>query len=85
MVTGQLPFNAEESKGKVTKLFDQIKLGLGEDHTRTLDSVSASAEVAVLLNRVLTVEASKRITIPQALSDPWFHDIDTFEAERRRG
>ena len=37
----------------------------------------------MLLNRVLTVEASKRITIPQALSDPWFHDIDTFEAEAR--
>ena len=85
MVTGQLPFNAEESNrnGKVTKLFDQIKLGLGEDHTRTLDSVSASSEVRMLLNRVLTVEATQRITIPQALSDPWFDDLDTIEAEVR--
>ena len=83
MVTGQLPFNAEESKGKVTKLFDQIKLGIGEEHFRSFDSVAASAEVRMLLNKVLTVDVSKRITIPQALSDPWFQDIDTQEAEAR--
>ena len=82
MVTGQLPFNAEESRGKVTKLFEKIKLGLCEDHIRRLDSVSASAEVRTLLNRVLTVHASQRITIPQALSDPWFQDI-TFKTEPR--
>jgi len=83
MVTGQLPFNAEESKGKGTKLFDQIKLGLGEDHTRILDSLPASAEVKMLLNKVLTVEVSQRVTIPQAFSDTWFQDIDTFEVEAR--
>ena len=82
MVTGELPFNAEESRGKVTKLFEQIKLGLCEDHFRRLDSVSASAGVRTLLNRVLTVDASQRITIPQALSDPWFQDV-TFKTEPR--
>ena len=84
MVTGQLPFNAEESNGKVTKLFDHIKLGLGGDHTRTLDSVSASAEVRMLLNQVLTVAVSQRVTIPQALSDAWFQDIDPIEVEARK-
>ena len=85
MVTGQLPFNAEESKGKVTKpkLFDQIKLGLGEDHTRILDSLPASAEVRMLLNKVLTVEVSQRVTMPQALCDAWFQDIDPFEVEAK--
>jgi len=83
MITGQLPFNAEESKGKVTKLFDQIKLGLGEDHYRTFDSISASAEARMLLDRVLTVDADHRITIPQALKDPWFQDIDIPETEER--
>jgi len=83
MVTGQLPFNAEESKGKVTKLFDQIRLGLCEDHIRTLDSVSASSEIKMLLGRVLTVDVGQRVTISQALTDPWFGDLDTGETEAR--
>ena len=79
MVTGELPFNSEEAHGKLTKLFDQISLGLCQDHYRKLDSVSASTEVKILLHRILKVDVSQRISIPQAISDPWFLELDTME------
>ena len=78
MVTGELPFTT--FTGNVTKLFDQISLGLCQDHHKKLHSVSASTEVKILLHRILKVDVSKRITIPLAIQDPWFLELDTMEA-----
>ena len=49
MFVGQLPFNAEETSNKVTKLFKQIKVGLTDNHFESLDHVSVGAKVLLRL------------------------------------
>jgi len=77
MLTGQLPFNAEESCNKVTKLYEQIRNGLSEINFNLLNSVSIEAKK--LLCNILTVDVSKRITMPQIKFHSWFADEDFSE------
>ena len=74
MFVGQLLFNAEETSNKVTELIKQIKLGLTDSHFKSLDHISVEAKV--MMNHVLTVEADKRIKIPEILDHHWFTDLD---------
>ena len=73
MLTGQLPFNAEDNKNKVSVLFDQIRLGLTERHLNLLNSLSV--ELNSLLCQVLCVDVTKRLTVAQIMSHSWFNDV----------
>ena len=75
MLVGDLPFNAAETRNKVTELFKQIKGGLTSDHFNLLDHVSVDGKV--LMNRILTVDQSQRLTPGQIISDAWFSDLKT--------
>ena len=77
MLTGQLPFNAEETCNKVTQLYEQIKMGLSEANFNLLRSVSIEARK--LLCNILAVDVSKRIQMPQIKCHSWFSDEDFSE------
>merc|ERR1712227_584651 len=72
MLTGQLPFNAEETCNKVTQLYEQIKMGLSEANFNLLRSVSIEARK--LLCNILAVDVSKRIIMQQIKFHSWFVD-----------
>ena len=75
MLVGDLPFNAAETKNKVTELFKQIKAGLTPVHFNLLAHVSVEAKV--LMNKILVVDQSQRLKTGQILSDAWFSDLET--------
>ena len=80
MLTGHLPFNAEETCDKVAKLYGQIKNGLSEANLKLLRSISA--EAMMLLCRILTVDVSKRITMAQIKNSAWFLEEDFLEVSQ---
>jgi len=77
MLTGQLPFNADEQKNKVSALFNQIKIGLNETHMTQMKSVSFQARS--LLSNVLCVDVDMRFSVTQIKCHSWFHDVDLLD------
>ena len=67
MVQGTVPFKAQN-------ITDLHKLILKGDFEFPVESVSA--EVKDLVRKMIVLDASKRISIPQMLNHPWVADVE---------
>jgi len=77
MLTGQLPFNVEDEKNKVTTLFNQIKIGLTEAHMNQMKTVSFQARS--LLSNVLCVDVGMRFSLSQIKTHSWFNEVELID------
>ena len=73
MLGGYPPFRDKNRD----RLFDKIRKGLYEFHEKKWGDVSDEAKD--LVNLLLTVDPSKRITAQEALQHPWITAVDSEE------